>query len=174
MISLSLWIGERGSGGRTTPCHDPLIGCVFLKPPAARGEREHVQAALFTIIRAARVFLGSRGDRSSGETHFSIMLSIVWWWWRLPPLVAAKGDMLSISLGSRSRTHNTLQFVERSSRTEMVHGRLSSLPLSLPFFPGWPWQRRSRYCELRSLPQPPRQLQRRTDQPGLRNSGKSL
>ena len=91
----------------------------------------------FTIIRAGRVFLGPRGDRSE-ETHFSIMLSIVWWWWRLPPLVAAKGDMLSISLGSRSRTHNTLQFVERSSRTEMVHGRLSSLPLSLPFFPGWP------------------------------------
>ena len=80
----------------------------------------------------------------------------------MPPLVAAKGDMLSISLGSRCRTHNTLQFVERSSRTEMVHGRLSSLSLS-PLLPGWSWQRRSRYCELRSLPQPPRQMQRRTD-----------
>ena len=135
MISLSLSGSEReGQRGRTTPCHDPLIGCVFLKPPAARGEHEHVQAAHFTIIRAARVFLGSRGDRS-GETHFSIMLSIVWWW-RLPlPLVAAKGDMLSISLGSLCRTHNTLQFVERSSRTEMVHGRLSS---SLPLSPSSP------------------------------------
>ena len=96
-------------------------------------------------LDSAKVFLGSK----RGVTHFSIMLSIVWWSW----LLAANGDMLSMSLGRRCGALTAL-CSSSNGRTELKWFAISLSPFS-SFFPGWPSQCRSRYCELRSPLQPP-------------------